>query len=442
MKRVIWGLVIVIALAMAAPYLPAGLLRTRVAAALERSLDRPVEIGGIHFTFFPVGLVPGPGFVFENVSIKEDPRAGFEPFAHSTELGASIRLWSLLRGKLELSGISLGDATINLVKTNAGMWNFQYLLEKAAQRQSAWPAIRMRGGRVNFKFGDVKSIFFFNDADLDIGGLGGVNFGGALARTDQTIQDRGRLFLRGRASDAALDFEVEFEGQSIAANGRLAGALSALQFTGDVEASQGEYRGTLHLRGLDIGGELRGEAELLKARIQLEGLADPLEIESATVSLRGPRVAVDKVLGKFGATPFTGSYNFDPEAGRQHRFNIIMEEAEASELERLLGPALARDDPGFLERNLRLSTPAPAKWLEERNAEGTARIGTLTVGERKISDLRITFEWDGSRAVVAGKGTKFAGEVEIDLSEAAAKYGVKGAEGSAAKLLEGALEKR
>ena len=655
MKRVIWSLVILCALAAAAPYLPAGLLRARVAAALERSLDRKVEIGGIRFTFFPAGPVPGPGFALENVTIHEDPRAGIEPLAYVRELGASVRLLSLLRGKLELSGISLGEASINLVKTAAGAWNFQFLLERAAQRQSPLPAVRMRAGRVNFKFGDTKSVFFFSDADLDISPSSDesmyLNFGGAPSRTDKTTRDYGRFYVRGNASSRNLDFQVEFERSSLEVLGiegvlvtldaRISGPPADLNVTGNVQASESKgevwrlaYSGTLDLPGerlelsssfkpvavqfkawdllktpdwevganfeqiplatlFETGRRLRltggatlpenltvdgsvsgtayynqrnglsgqlalteasltvpdrepvkasearvtvigtavrlaptvvhigenqtaqidgivtlteprtidltintkglsvaamqsfglsaipiieqtprgtwkgwaryreagwsGESELRDARIQLDGFADPIEIESAAVSLRGRRVAVDKIKATAGATAFRGSYSFDPAAKRPHKVNIVVDEADAAELERLLAPVLLRGDGGFLARTLRFSPPAPPPWLKNRRAEGALRIDSLTAGPWKLTSLKTTLQWDGLHASLSGSGTNFAADLDVDLSGAAPKYQLKGslmgvayqegqlqlagsmdAEGNGAKLLESA----
>ncbi|MEP6961493.1 MAG: AsmA family protein, partial [Acidobacteriota bacterium] len=215
----LYAILLVATLAVVAPYLPAGVFRGRVERALARSLNREVKVGDVRFTFFPAGPVPGPGFTLEEVTIHEDPRAGIEPFAYMQELGASIRILSLLSGRLELSGINLGDASINLVKTVEGLWNFQYLLNNLAHQESAMPALRMRAGRVNFKFGDTKSVFFFNEADINVEpSAGGIDlrFSGAPRRTDHTNQDFGRFFIRGTASDSNhLDFQVELQQSSL-----------------------------------------------------------------------------------------------------------------------------------------------------------------------------------------------------------------------------------
>lgn len=224
MKRLLWVMLWVTAalavLAVVIPYLPADLLRPSIERALERGLGRKVEIGGVQLTLLP-GPVPRPGFTLKEVTIHEDPRAGIEPLAYVESLGASVRVWSLFQRRLEFSGLNLGDATINLVKTDAGPWNFQFLWGSGTADSKRIPAIRMRAGRVNFKFGDTKSVFYFNDADLDVApsddGSVELRFGGAPSRTDRSTQEFGRFFVRGAAAPQSqrLDFKVELERSSL-----------------------------------------------------------------------------------------------------------------------------------------------------------------------------------------------------------------------------------
>src|SRR5579862_1952105 len=164
LKRLIWVIAALAALAAIVPYLPTDVLRPGIERALERGLGRKVDVGGISLTLFP-GPLPRPGFTLDRVTIHEDPRAGIEPLAYVESVGASVRVLSLFQGKLEFSSLNLTDATINLVKTDAGPWNFQFLLDNGAADSKRIPAIRMRSGinstsRVNFKFGDTKSVFY------------------------------------------------------------------------------------------------------------------------------------------------------------------------------------------------------------------------------------------------------------------------------------------
>src|SRR5260370_31243030 len=80
----------------------------------------------------------------------------------------------------------------------------------------------MRGGRINFKFGDAKSVFYFNDADLDVSpSKDSVNlrFSGAPSRTDQAAQNFGHFFVRGVSrtvnGEPRLDMKIELERRAI-----------------------------------------------------------------------------------------------------------------------------------------------------------------------------------------------------------------------------------
>jgi len=221
LKLLLWAIVGLALLAVAVPYLPTDVLRPGIERALERGLGRKVDVGGISLTLFP-GPLPRPGFTLDRVTIHEDPRAGIEPLAYVESVGASVRVLSLFQRKLEFSSLNLNDATINLVKTDAGPWNFQFLLENNPANSKRIPAIRMRSGRVNFKFGDTKSVFYFNDADLDVTPSGDgsmeLRFGGAPSRTDRSTQEFGRFFVRGTAAPESrrLDLKVELERSPLA----------------------------------------------------------------------------------------------------------------------------------------------------------------------------------------------------------------------------------
>ncbi len=287
-------------LAALAPYIPAAFLRTRVESALSNSLNRAVNIGDIRFTFFPSGPVPGPGFALQEVTLHEDPRVGIEPFAFMHELGASVRILSLLGGRLEFSGINLNEASINLVKTDQGQWNFQYLLDSLKAEATSLPAFRMRGGRVNFKFGDTKSVFFFNAADIDISpsvtGAMDLRFSGEPSRTDHTKQDFGRFFIRGTSSASnQLDLTIELQRSSLeeslrlidpqgfgvhgilALNGRVTGAPSHLALTGNLQIGDIHRSDLLPQEGQAWTLPFKGTLDLPGARFDMES-TDPQSV--------------------------------------------------------------------------------------------------------------------------------------------------------------------
>jgi hypothetical protein len=265
-RTVVGGILLLLVAGVAAPYVQADRFGGRIRRALEEALHRKVEIGGVHFTLFN-----GPGFTVEDVQIDEDPAFGVEPFAFVTELNARVSLTGLLLGRLEFSSLELDDPMVNLVKAPNTQWNVIPLLQQGggsspngARRKL--PAIFVRSGRLNVKFGDTKSTFYFNNANVDIGPRSGepgsfdIRFSGEPARTDRTVQGFGALngtghwiVSRGKESELYVDVELEkspvdevmrlLRGQIVglhglvATNATIKGPLSNLVVNGQLQLS-------------------------------------------------------------------------------------------------------------------------------------------------------------------------------------------------------------
>jgi hypothetical protein len=146
------------------------------------------------------------------------------------------RLTSMFGGHLEFASIRLDDAIINVVKTGGpsepGRWNFEPLLNRSVIR--AIPELHVRSGRINFKFGDTKSVFYLTNTDLDIAppshgaATWSVDFTGEPARTDKPAHGFGEFIARGRWTQSGagrLDLDVRLEkseiGEIVAASARL-----------------------------------------------------------------------------------------------------------------------------------------------------------------------------------------------------------------------------
>jgi AsmA family len=284
------GVLGVVAIGLVAPKISADRFRPRIQAALEAALNRPVHLGAVHLNLFT-----GPGFTVDDVLIDDDPAAGIEPFAHVESMQARIRWTSLFSGKLAFSSLRLDAPSVNVVRMPSGPWNIQPLLDhrpqSSAPHRRAIPDIQIRGGRIDFKFGDTKSVFYISDADVDVyaneNGDVVIRFSGAPARTDQASQSFGELTARGLLQSGAngedqLSMGVHldrtaiseltrlFHGSDIGvhgfvlANAKLAGPISNIGITGDLNISDvhrwdlmpspGEgwtlnYRGSLNLNG-------------------------------------------------------------------------------------------------------------------------------------------------------------------------------------------------
>ena len=645
MKRaIIIGLVLVLAIGFAAPHFDIEFARPKIERALERGLGRHVEVGPVHFNLFT-----GPGFTVDDVTIHEDPRVGIEPFAYVGTMEARVQLLSLFRHKLEFSSLRLDEASINLVKTDAGPWNFQFLLNSAPASAGTMPAIKMRGGRVDFKFGDTKSVVYFSNADLDVApsmdGSVGLRFAGAPARSDRAPQDFGNFFVRGTWSAKKVDLRVELEKSALeevarlidrrgfglhgvmALDAQLSGIPSHLDVTGNIQMNdvhrwdllpqsggglRVSYKGMLDLRddrlelesvsdvpnpqvtarfrawdflsaphwdasaelkqvpaatvleiarhmgaalpeklaaegslsgevrfsepdgfagnvalqdasltlpdgrplraasaavmidhqvmsleqatvsvgenesadvegsfslggaakldlkittrGLSVSdmrsfgvasiplldqtpqgtwrgwaryewareeaGQWSGEYELLNARIPVDGLAEPVKVQSAAVSLSGKRVTVNRLRAKAGEIAFTGDYRWEPTALRPHKFHLTIADVDAAELQRVLAPAMVRDR-GFLARTLRFGDSSVPDWMKARRADGTVAIGTLTFGDTPVHVETARLLWDAALVRLIGVSARMdqaslTGDLAIDLSGRAPHYRFEG----------------
>jgi hypothetical protein len=173
-------------------------------------------------------------------------------------------------------------------------------------------------------------------------------------------------------------------------------------------------------------GQWSGDYELQNARIPVEGLAEPLRVQSAAVTLSGKRVAVTRLRARVGTIAFSGDYRWEPASLRPHKFHLTIPVADAAELQRVLAPALVRDR-GFFARTLRLSDAPVPDWLKTRRADATISIGSLTFGETKAHVESARLLWDGAQVRLVGMDAHvdqaaLTGDLNISLSGPAPHY--------------------
>lgn len=246
MKRVLIALAALLLAAWYVPRISADRYRDRVHAALEKALRRKVEIGELRFR-----LLPTPGLTIANVTIGEDPKIGAEPVAYVTLLVAVPRFTSLFGGPLEFASVDLQDASLNLTRVDRTehdvSWNFASLLSK--ETLAAFPSVHMRGGRVNFKFGDTKSLFYLLNTDVDLWppdsarGPWTLRVHAEPARTDRPARGFGSFVLRGQwlQSNQSTTLDVRLEQSEL-------GDMLTL-FNGSESGIHGDVSGDAHLAG-------------------------------------------------------------------------------------------------------------------------------------------------------------------------------------------------
>jgi hypothetical protein len=245
--------------------------------------------------------------------IHENPAVGIEPFANVPELQASVRLSSLWTGRLEFSTVRFVEPSINLVKPDRGAWNLAPLVAGAASQTTVrLPEIRITEGRLNFKFGDVKSPFYLTGADVVVSpSAGGLNlrFSLAPARTDRSSAGYGTFKGRGRWAGGRIDLDVELErssveelvtlarGQSLGLHGsiesraKVSGPVANAQITGWFELEDVHRWDLIQGHTGSVRMNYRGSMDLSGQRLDL--VADGRTNPTIPVSLR---LAISELL--------------------------------------------------------------------------------------------------------------------------------------------------
>jgi AsmA protein len=283
-----WIVLALAVFALGAPFIHGDRFQRQIRAALEGALGRKIEIGAVTLT-----LLSGPGFEVQNVIIGEDPAFGIEHFAYTDSMRVRLSLRTLWTRRVQVASLTLINPSINLVKNAQGRWNFEALLERARARapadhppgprnditsgQSYFPYIGIQGGRVNFKFGDYKSIFHFQNVEAalsparDAQGRWSVRFEGTPARADRLLSGMGIVKAEGEWSTGPGLVRIElslapsplehlltlFNGRDIGVHGEvsartlLRGPVSDVKVQGSLETGDFHRWDLLPSRGSD-----------------------------------------------------------------------------------------------------------------------------------------------------------------------------------------------
>jgi len=201
----------------------ASRLKSRIITSLSAAVGRPVDLGSVH-----IRLLPRPGFDLENLVVYDDPEFGAEPMLRASDVTADLRLMSLLRGRIEVARLDLTEPSLNLVHSEAGRWNLEALLERAAHTPLAptgkanseprprFPYIECSSGRINFKNGPVKRPYALTNADFSLWqeseNTWGVRLKAQPFRSDMNLNDTGLLQVSGtwQRAETFRDTPMEF----------------------------------------------------------------------------------------------------------------------------------------------------------------------------------------------------------------------------------------
>ncbi len=280
-------LAILLALVIVPPYISVNRYRNRVMQVISASIRRPVRISSIELR-----LLPRPSFVLTDLVVEEDPVYGAEPVLHANTVTAAIRLASLWRGRLQISRISVDEASLNLVHSGSGQWNLNPLFRTAARvgsgsgdRPAPFPYLEATNSRVNIKDGVEKLPFSLMDADLSLWqetpAEWRVRLRGQPARTDVSLDmaDTGVVRLEASLRRAPTMRQMPIH-MDMDWNEAQLGQLSRL-LTGSDEGWRGDLTGEMHLDGT-------AESAQVKTRLRASGVhraefapASPMDFDAS-----------------------------------------------------------------------------------------------------------------------------------------------------------------
>jgi hypothetical protein len=229
----------------------------------------------------------------------------------------------------------------------------------------------------------------------------------------------------------AVDLQIRAAALSIAEVQSGAGHIFSVAAVPLIErVRRGTWTGSLRYKAVaGSAGTWSGQFDLRDVLADVPGIADPVRIRAASVTLDGDRAVLNRMRARAGRLDLFGVYRYEPSAARPHRFNIAVPEADLTEIERLLMPTLRREE-SFLARTLRWRAAPPPRWLRERRAEGTLRIGALTAGDLSIRGVRALAAWDGTEITLTTRGARYQdglihATTVADLSGAVPRYRIE-----------------
>lgn len=143
MKRVVKYLLIavaaILALLFVLPFLiPVNQFRPAIESHASVAVGRKVQIGNLRLSFFRGALTA------ENLSIADDANFSSSPFLTAKSLSVGVELMPLILSRtLNVTGITIENPQVTLLRNPAGVWNFSSLGGSPAK-----PAVKPAAARV------------------------------------------------------------------------------------------------------------------------------------------------------------------------------------------------------------------------------------------------------------------------------------------------------
>jgi len=379
MSRILRIILIVVAvlvvLVIVAPFLiPVSQFRPIIEERASAALGRKVQLGNLSLSLISGSLGA------ENLSIGDDPKFSQSPFLTAKSLKVGVEMAPLILSRtVNVTGITIENPEVTLLRNAAGAWNYSSLGGSAAKSQKAKPAAKPAESGAPTEF-SVKKLEL-KDGKIIVGSTNSVKRSTYdhvdLTASDVSLASKfpikvtadlpagGKLKLDGTAGpvdeeDTALtpvNAKLNVSGLNLASTGFLDSA-AGLQGLVDLDATLASQKGE---------AQTKGTAKLSKALLVAGGspASEPVTVDFNTdYNLRrntGVLHASDVRIGK-AVAHLSGTYAAEGENPTVN-LKIAGDDMPAKDLESFL-PALGINLPkgaslaaGTLNTNLNISGP-------------------------------------------------------------------------------------
>jgi AsmA-like protein len=264
--------VLAIAALVALPYLvDLPRVQALIATNASQALGRPVKFSSMKITALPL-----PAVELRGLEIAEDPQFGKDPFVRLETGNIRLKLWPLLRGRVELGDITLKKPVITVVQTPDGRLNISTL--GGAGEPSAPRTAR--------------------------GGTGGGTAGaGAVLASKIKIDDGVVDYISRGKADAATRYRLENLDLTLTGGG------SQVAFQGGLEVKPGDLKIKLADGTLAVGGAKTLTEAPLRGKVTL----DAKDISELARAFMGPSPEYRGALN--GALALSGTLGSPSAAG-------------------------------------------------------------------------------------------------------------------------------
>src|ERR1700747_2492719 len=113
-------IVIVIVLVVVVPFLiPVNQFRPTIEQKASAALGRQVSVGDLHLSLISGSLAA------DNLSIADDPKFNRGPFLSAKSIKVGVKILPLVLSKeLNITGITIDNPEVTLIRGPAGQWNY------------------------------------------------------------------------------------------------------------------------------------------------------------------------------------------------------------------------------------------------------------------------------------------------------------------------------